>query len=498
MRMRQWFAMLALAVTWACADAVPTASRAPGDDPLAAQRAARVIPGEWVVQFHSGTDNPRGRMNALVAQSRGTLKSEHLDIAGAFVIRLPDQAAQALLNNPNVRSVTPNVRVEMASTQTNAPWALDRLDRRTRPNNGTFEYGQDGTGVHVYLFDSGLDPQHVEFGSRVLAGVSTVGDNIGVLDGCGHGARTAGAVGATTYGVAKGAWLHAVKVMDKYCFGDVSATLNGIAWIKANHIKPAVVSSSLIFYQIVPAVDSAVLNLINTTGVQWVQSAGNGAGQSCDYSPGRVPKVLTVAAVDSFDVRTSWSAVGTCVDIYAPGMEVRTTNYNYWSTPNNHTLTIIESGTSMSAPYVAGVIASYLQANPSATATGIHSHIINSATAGAVQFPGIGTPNRLLYQAPPPPPPPPQYYLNVSISGANPVPAYQSCGYSAGASGGTGGPYTFTWYADGQVIGTGDYIMWSTGSNYTLSVVADDGNGMIGSTAMSITVSAEAWSCYDQ
>src|SRR5213592_1583167 len=148
-------------VAIACRDNVPppTAPAAQRSaSPPGSRQVSRShrIPGEWVVQLKQGTVDPRGVMNALLRGASGaTLKSEHLSIAGAFVLRIPDAAAAALAANPNVRSVSPNLTLQFATTQTSAPWALDRIDQHNRPGDGTFSYPNNGAGTHIYLVDTG-------------------------------------------------------------------------------------------------------------------------------------------------------------------------------------------------------------------------------------------------------------------------------------------------------------------------------------------------------
>jgi len=484
-----------LFVAIACRDNVPPPT-APAVQRAASPPGSRQvsrshpIPGEWVVQLKQGTVNPRGVMNALLRGASGAiLKSEHLDIAGAFVLRIPDAAASALAANPNVRSVSPNLTLQFATTQTSAPWALDRIDQHNRPGNGTFSYPSDGLGTHIYLVDTGILTDHPDFGGRATGDVSTAGDNIGTLDGCGHGVAVAGLAGATTYGVAKGARLHAVKVMDKYCIGDVSSFLYGIQWIRDNHINPSVVNSSLQFGGVVTAIDSAVRSLINTTGIEWVQAAGNNSDDACNYSPAGVTEALVVASVDSFDIRTAWSATGSCVDLYAPGVDLLTTWYDYWNAPNVHNALAYGSGTSFSAPLVTGVVASYLQRNPTASPATIHSFIISTATSGVVQSPGAGTPNLLLYQQPTAP-------ITVSLSGPTSVRPNTQCLWTASASGGAGA-LNYSWFVNGGSVQSGPStdLIWSLSSASTVSVTVSDGYQNGGQASTSVTVSSGAPMC---
>ncbi len=108
-----------------------------------------------------------------------------------------------------------------------------------------------------------------------------------------------------------------------------------------------------------------------------------------------------MGATASTDARASFSNYGTCVDLFAPGVSIRST----WSTSNTATATL--SGTSMATPHVAGVAAAYLEANPGATPAVVGAAIVASATTGKVSGAGTGSPNRLLYVEPARDPPSP-------------------------------------------------------------------------------------------
>ena len=118
-----------------------------------------------------------------------------------------------------------------------------------------------------------------------------------------------------------------------------------------------------------------------------MSAAGNTATDACDGSPTRVPEVVTVAATDRADARATFSNAGTCVDLFAPGVAVRSV-----ADPARTT-----SGTSLSAAYVAGAAARLLQLKPDFTPDQIASAIAEQATPDVVTDPGDGTPNRLLY-----------------------------------------------------------------------------------------------------
>jgi hypothetical protein len=167
-----------------------------------------------------------------------------------------------------------------------------------------------------------------------------------------------------------------------------------VDWVTGNHVKPAVANMSLgTIGAPSPALDEAVTGSI-ASGVTYVVSAGNDNLDACGKSPARVPPALTVGSSDSTDVRASDSNFGTCVDIFAPGVDITSA----WRDGDTSTRTI--SGTSMAAPHVAGAAALILQLHPSFSPAQVTEAIINGATTGKLSSIGMGSPNRLLFAVP--------------------------------------------------------------------------------------------------
>ena len=96
----------------------------------------------------------------------------------------------------------------------------------------------------------------------------------------------------------------------------------------------------------------------------------------------------------------------------------------------------------------------------------------------------------------PPPPPPPPPSVSVTISGPSPVPAYASCPYIGGASGGAD-PYSYSWSVDGAPAGDGSNLIYysNSGTSFTVTLTVTDANGLSGSTAMSVSVDPNLTSC---
>jgi subtilisin family serine protease len=312
------------------------------------------------------------------------------DALKGFTVSLTPNQAEWLAQQPYVDSIEPDQMVATMTTQTGATWGLDRIDQRNRPLSGSFTYFATGAGVTAYVIDTGIRFNHTQFGGRAVSGFDSV--NGGSADDCnGHGTHVAGTIGGSTYGVAKGVRLVAVRVLSCSGSGTTSGVISGVNWVTANHQagQPAVANMSL-GGGVSTALDTAVRNSI-ADGVSYAIAAGNSNANACNASPARVSQAMTIGASDSSDRRASFSNFGTCVDWFAPGVGITSA----WWTSTSATNTI--SGTSMATPHTAGVAALYLQGNPGASPATVRSALFNATTKNVISNPGSGSPNALLF-----------------------------------------------------------------------------------------------------
>jgi subtilisin family serine protease len=322
-----------------------------------------------------------------------------------FAAELPSAAIEALERNPNVVYVEP----DGIATLTGIPWGLDRVDQRSLPLDAAFTPPNGGAGVHAYIVDTGIRRTHTDFGGRAEFGVDFSG--LGDGDCHGHGTHVAGTAGGTEYGVAKAVTLVTVRVFG--CTGSVawSVVIAAVDWITANAQKPAVANMSL-GGSYAQALNDAVTASI-ATGVVYAISAGNSTRDACLQSPASTPDAITVGATDINDFAASFSNFGPCLDLYAPGVDVLSAGNGC------DNCTQVFSGTSMSAPHVAGAAALILSANPFWSSQQVASAMTGSATPGVIVGAG-SSPNRLLFvdwtQAAPPPPPPPPDDASFTVS----------------------------------------------------------------------------------
>jgi subtilisin family serine protease len=240
-------ASLAFALT-ACQDA-----NGPDQSPLETPRvnmtqsnaAMSTIADEYIVVFDKSVTDVDGRATGLVNARGGNLHATYSAALKGFSAHMSAQAAAALAKEPGVASVEANQNFELTGTQAGAQWALDRIDQATG-YDGYYNYPNNGSGVNVYIIDSGIRHTHVEFGGRVVPAFSAINDGYGP-DGCyWHGTHVAGVVGGAVYGAAKGVKLYSVRAFDCNQAGTTEQILAAIEWVTTNKVRPAVAVMSLV------------------------------------------------------------------------------------------------------------------------------------------------------------------------------------------------------------------------------------------------------------
>lgn len=354
----------------------------------------------WIVVFKDNVKNVDATVDELVKAHGGTVHFRYRHAIKGMALTIPEPALKGLAHNPNIAWIEPDGIMTADVTQNlmgySGLWGLDRIDQEYLPLNIEYTYTNTGSGVRVYIVDTGILTTHTEFGGRAYSGWDFVNYDNDATDDNGHGTHVAGTVGGSTYGVAKNVSLYAVKVLGSSGSGTTSGVIAGIDWVKDNHVKPAVVNMSL-GGGASTTLDAAVNNCINA-GVTFVVAAGNNNKNAANYSPARVAAAITVGATTSTDARASYSNYGSILDLFAPGSGILSAWYN------NTTATNTISGTSMATPHVTGAAALYLQNNPSASPASVSNALTGNATSGVLTSIGTGSPNLLLFTGTPTPP----------------------------------------------------------------------------------------------
>ncbi len=215
----------------------------------------------------------------------------------------------------------------------------------------------DGTGKTAWIIDTGIDLTHPDLNVDATRGFSafTSGKDAGFNDGNGHGSHVAGTVAAKNntigvVGVAPNAKVVPVKVLSSRGSGSNSGVIAGVDWVAANG-QPGDAANMSLGGGISAALDQAVINASNSSGVKFALAAGNESTNANNSSPARVngPNIVTISAHDTNNNFASFSNYGNPpVDFCAPGVSIKST----WKDGGYNTI----SGTSMATPHVCGLL----------------------------------------------------------------------------------------------------------------------------------------------
>jgi len=318
-----------------------------------------VIQGQYIISFKSSAVNARLMTSQRMAEiSTNVLEKNSIRASamqesfagesGGFVARLAEEEAERLKSDEAVSIVEPDRIIALSICFTVAEprlitWSVNRVG-----------YG-DGTGKTAWVIDSGIDFDHPDLNVDAARSKSFISNKPSAEDENGHGTHVAGIIGAKNntigiLGVASGANLVSLRVLDKEGKGTLSSIIRALAYVNTNAKAGDVVNLSLGEEVISETLDQQV-QYTASTGILIAIAAGNDKKPAINFSPGRAngPNIFTVSAVDTLDRFASFSNYGNdAVDVAAPGVRILSTytNGRYAKL----------SGTSMAAPHVAGLL----------------------------------------------------------------------------------------------------------------------------------------------
>jgi subtilisin len=413
-----------------------------------------------IVSFKDDVANPGAAASSLMQSAGGHVGHVYQHALKGFSAQMPAAAIDGLSHNPMVKTVEPDL-VMTAFGDVPVPTGVDRIDAELNPT-ANIDGIDDRVDVNVAILDSGIGPHDdlnvvggkhfysITTGPRKGRGVFT-DDNYG--DDFGHGTHVAGTVGALddgqgVVGVAPGARLWAVKVLDSNGVGNVSDIIRGIEWVTATHTDDdptndiEVANMSLGGQGVSDAYREAIQNSV-AAGIVYVVAAGNEwrdihgddkiFGTADDTIPAAYPEVAAISAfadsdgmpggagasmeVQGFiyaddtyadfsnysnsggDANQAFldsnpvSSPGLGIDLVMPGVDILSTS--------NDGGYALGSGTSMAAPHAAGLAALYIaEHGPAETAEEVYDirqALIDSGkpwrSADGLVAPPVGQPN---------------------------------------------------------------------------------------------------------
>jgi subtilisin len=408
--MRQTILLLTLvaALLLACAGVVLAQSTTPNQDKTTSDSAqpqssaqgkeGKIVPGQYIVVLKDGPDADK-------------VSEQHKDKLGAEVTHVYKYALKgyaAKLSADKLNKVKEDSRVLFVSEDREVKASAQTIPTGVKRIGGTLSSTKSGDGsgsvaVNVAIIDTGIDTSHSDLnvvnGKNCSTGKS-------YQDGNGHGTHVAGTVAAKdngngVVGVAPGAKLSAVRVLNNQGSGTWSSVICGIDWVTAHASTIKVANMSLggtgkddgnCGNSNSDALHKAICRSV-AAGVTYAVAAGNESDNAANHVPAAYDEVITVSALADFNGKPGGGAAATCrsdvddtfadfsnygqdVDIAAPGVCIRST----WRGGGYNTI----SGTSMATPHVTGAAALYNKSNPNATPAQVKSALRAAQEPGPI------------------------------------------------------------------------------------------------------------------
>ena len=379
-------------------DSVSPSPSAPSS--LLDSQTGDIIPGQYIVVLKEDSLNLRDLLTEIsekVNIEGSKVLQSYDEVLNGFAIKVPNERIiEAFEQNPFVDYIEKDKIVKI-SAQT-LPKGINRVDGDisfTRSGNG---YGMINTDIAI--LDTGIHTSHSDLNvyhqKTFVSGTSSGNDDSG------HGTHVAGIAAAKdnsigVVGIAPGAKLWAIKVLDSNGVGALSTIIKGIDYIRQYVSQIEVANLSLSCQCKSTAFDTAINNAVKA-GITFVVAAGNSGKDASTFSPANNPNVITVSAIGDSDGKcgakglstgygrddtlASFSNYGGVVDMAAPGTKIYSTyKGNSYSTM---------SGTSMAAPHVAGAAALYESKYLGASPSEVRNALLNMGVSPTLTCDGNG------------------------------------------------------------------------------------------------------------
>jgi subtilisin family serine protease len=237
------------------------------------------------------------------------------------------------------------------------------------------------------MIDSGIEESHPELIGRV----KTIDIGLGTKDKEGHGTHVAGTIVGKNTGIAPDAQLTSIRIFDDQGISTTEYLLQGLQAVskafKESKKTNAVLNLSIGSEKQESSAVNAAIEELHRMGLVVVSAAGNDSADACQFEPSDSPSVITVGSIDQRDRMSPFSNFGKCVDVFAPGAQIRS------SIPGGKYG--VMDGTSMSAPHVSAVAAVYLSSGLTAEQT--VKAILDGSTQNAIKGLPKDTQNRIAY-----------------------------------------------------------------------------------------------------
>lgn len=360
------------------------------------QVLAEAIPHQYIVVLKNGTENSQSVAQQAIGLGAHVPFVYDSAIKG-FTINIPNKLVlNSILSNPSVDYVEPDYKVQAFSQGVSTGYSrvggpLSVLDA---------SHSQISVNAGIAIIDTGIDLTHPNL--NVYKQVSFVSGTSTANDDNGHGTAVAGIAAAEdnsagVVGIAPGARLWAIKVLDSTGTGSMSTIIQGIDYVTQNAGQIDAANLSFGCKCSSSALDTAINNAV-AAGVTFVVAAGNSGEDDSSWSPASNPNVISVAAIadsdgkcgglgpktpyGSDDSLASFSNFGSKVTIAAPGVNIHST----YTGGSYVTL----SGTSVAAPFVTGAAALYRSLHTTASPVEVRDALVSLGSTAATACDGAG------------------------------------------------------------------------------------------------------------